>query len=175
MVSKRRIYFVDHNTRTTTWDDPLLPSTVDADAPQYKSDYRRKIVCFRSQSAMRQISDAKCDVRVRRGWVFRTASRSVMRLRLEDLRKRLMVKLEGEDALDYGGFSREWYFLLSHETFNPSYGLFEYSTHDNYTLQINLASGEPGAPRLCQIHRPYPRPRRFPPSVPQCILRVGFL
>jgi len=25
--------------------------------------------------------------------------------------------------------------------FNPSYGLFEYSTHDNYTLQINPASG----------------------------------
>lgn len=25
--------------------------------------------------------------------------------------------------------------------FNPSYGLFEYSAHDNYTLQINPASG----------------------------------
>jgi len=24
---------------------------------------------------------------------------------------------------------------------NPSYGLFEYSARDNYTLQINLASG----------------------------------
>lgn len=36
---------------------------------------------------------------------------------------------------------REWFFLLSHEMFNPSYGLFEYSAHDNYTLQINSASG----------------------------------
>ncbi|KAN0132130.1 hypothetical protein V8E53_010049 [Lactarius tabidus] len=34
MTSTRRIYFVDHNTRTTTWDDLRLPSTVDADAPQ---------------------------------------------------------------------------------------------------------------------------------------------
>ena len=25
--------------------------------------------------------------------------------------------------------------------FNPSYGLFEHSAHDNYTLQINPASG----------------------------------
>src|SRR5260221_14542911 len=33
--------------------------------------------------------------------------------------------------------NREWFFLLSHEIFNPSYGLFEYSAHDNYTLQIN--------------------------------------
>lgn len=36
---------------------------------------------------------------------------------------------------------REWFFLLSHEMFDPQYGLFEYSTHDNYTLQINSASG----------------------------------
>ena len=64
-----------------------------------------------------------------------------MRLRPDDLRKRLMVKFESEDALDYGGVSREWFFLLSHEMFNPSYGLFEYSAHDNYTLQINPASG----------------------------------
>ena len=36
---------------------------------------------------------------------------------------------------------REWFFLLSHEVFDPSYGLFQYSAHDNYTLQINPASG----------------------------------
>ncbi|KAI9455596.1 hypothetical protein BJY52DRAFT_1279796 [Lactarius psammicola] len=24
--------------------------------------------------------------------------------------------------------------------FNPSYGLFKYSAHDNYTLQVNMAS-----------------------------------
>jgi len=52
----------------------------------------------------------------------------------EDLSKRLMVKFEDEDALDYGGVSREWSFLLSHEMFNPSYGLIEYSAHDNDTL-----------------------------------------
>ena len=89
---------------------------------------------------MRLIADAKCDVRVRRGWVFEDSFSAIMRLRPDDLRKRLMVKFEGEDALDYGGVSREWFFLLSHEMFNPSYGLFEYSAHDNYTLQINPAS-----------------------------------
>ncbi|KRY51263.1 E3 ubiquitin-protein ligase Nedd-4, partial [Trichinella britovi] len=31
--------------------------------------------------------------------------------------------------------------LLSHEMFNPYYGLFEYSAMDNYTLQINPNSG----------------------------------
>lgn len=37
--------------------------------------------------------------------------------------------------------SREFFFLLSHEMFNPFYCLFEYSAHDNYTLQINPHSG----------------------------------
>ena len=32
-----------------------------------------------------------------------------------------------QPAYDYGGLSREWFFLLSHEMFNPYYGLFEYS------------------------------------------------
>ncbi len=73
-----------------------------------------------------------------------------------------MIKFDGEDGLDYGGLSRyvlalcpftnqrahlviivyrEFFFLLSHEMFNPFYCLFEYSAHDNYTLQINPASG----------------------------------
>ena len=66
---------------------------------------------------------------------------AIMCFRPDDLRKWLMVMFEGEDALDYGGVSREWFFLLFHEMFNPNYGLFEYSAHDNYMLQINPASG----------------------------------
>lgn len=60
-----------------------------------------------------------------------------MRYKPEELRKRLYIKFNGEDGLDYGGLSREWFFLLSHEMFNPLYCLFQYSSHDNYTLQIN--------------------------------------
>ncbi|KAN0132131.1 hypothetical protein V8E53_010050 [Lactarius tabidus] len=138
MKSTRRIYFVDHNSRTTTWDDPRLPSKVDADAPQYKRDYRRKVVYFRSQPSMCLISDARCDVRVRRQLVLEDSFTEIMRLRPEDLKKRLMVKFDGEDV--DGDISREWFSHLSHEMFNPAYGLFDYSIHDGCTLQINPAS-----------------------------------
>lgn len=37
--------------------------------------------------------------------------------------------------------SREWLFLLSHEMFNPYYGLFQYSKDTQYTLEINPDSG----------------------------------
>jgi len=40
---------------------------------------------------------------------------------------RLWIEFETEIGLDYGGVTREWFFLLSKEMFNPYYGLFEYS------------------------------------------------
>src|SRR6218665_3287591 len=36
---------------------------------------------------------------------------------------------------------REWLYLLSHEMFDPDYGLFQYSSDGIYTLQINPNSG----------------------------------
>ncbi|KAI9607674.1 hypothetical protein KEM48_003584 [Puccinia striiformis f. sp. tritici PST-130] len=44
LTSTARVYFVDHNTKTTTWDDPRLPSSLDQNVPQYKRDFRRKLI-----------------------------------------------------------------------------------------------------------------------------------
>ncbi|KAF8892604.1 hypothetical protein BD779DRAFT_1509940 [Infundibulicybe gibba] len=140
LTSTARVYFVDHNTKTTTWDDPRLPSTLDANVPQYKRDFRRKLIYFRSQPAMRA-QPGNCTIKIRRNHIFEDSYAEIMRQTPNDLKKRLMIKFDGEDGLDYGGLSREFFFLLSHEMFNPFYCLFEYSAHDNYTLQINPASG----------------------------------
>ncbi|KAG8795329.1 hypothetical protein FRC16_010111 [Serendipita sp. 398] len=140
LTSTSRIYFVDHNTKTTTWDDPRLPSSLDANVPQYKRDFRRKLIYFRSQPAMRPLS-GNVHIKVRRNYIFEDSYAEIMRQAPNDLKKRLMITFEGEPGLDYGGVSREFFFLLSHEMFNPFYCLFEYSAHDNYTLQISPASG----------------------------------
>ncbi|KAI9028089.1 hypothetical protein CLU79DRAFT_737674 [Phycomyces nitens] len=140
LTNTGRVYFVDHNTKTTTWDDPRLPSSLDQNVPQYKRDFRRKLIYFRSQPALRPVP-GQCHIKVRRDHIFEDAYAEVMRQSPADLKKRLMIKFEGEDGLDYGGLSREFFFLLSHEMFNPFYCLFEYSAHDNYTLQINPHSG----------------------------------
>ncbi|CAO3592000.1 unnamed protein product [Absidia cylindrospora] len=136
LTSTGRVYFVDHNTKTTSWDDPRLPSSLDRNVPQYKRDFRRKLIYFRSQPALRPVP-GQCYIKVRREHLFEDSYAEVMRHSPSDLKKRLMVKFDGEDGLDYGGLSREYFFLLSHEMFNPFYCLFEYSAHDNYTLQIN--------------------------------------
>lgn len=140
LTNTARVYFVDHNTKTTTWDDPRLPSSLDQNVPQYKRDFRRKLIYFRSQPAMRILS-GQCHIKVRRAHIFEDSFAEISRQSATDLKKRLMIKFDGEDGLDYGGLSREFFFLLSHEMFNPFYCLFEYSAHDNYTLQINPHSG----------------------------------
>jgi E3 ubiquitin-protein ligase NEDD4 len=105
LTSTGRIYFVDHNTRTTTWDDPRLPTHVEDNAPQYKRDYRRKVVYFRSQPQMRVLA-SKCEIKVRRSRILEDSYSAVMSHPGEDLKRRLMVSFDGEDGLDYGGVSR---------------------------------------------------------------------
>ena len=105
LTNTARVYFVDHNTKTTTWDDPRLPSSLDQGVPQYKRDFRRKLIYFRSQPALRILS-GQCHVKIRRGAIFEDSYAEIMRQSATDLKKRLMIKFDGEDGLDYGGLSR---------------------------------------------------------------------
>lgn len=105
LTSTARVYFVDHNTKTTTWDDPRLPSSLDQNVPQYKRDFRRKLIYFRSQPALRS-NTGQCHVKVSRDNIFEGSYTEIMRQSPNDLKKRLMIKFEGEDGLDYGGLSR---------------------------------------------------------------------
>lgn len=105
LTSTARVYFVDHNTKTTTWDDPRLPSTLDVNVPQYKRDFRRKLIYFRSQPAMRA-QPGNCQIKIRRNHIFEDSYAEIMRQTPNDLKKRLMIKFDGEDGLDYGGLSR---------------------------------------------------------------------
>ncbi|KAJ1504214.1 NEDD4 E3 ubiquitin-protein ligase [Coelomomyces lativittatus] len=140
LTSTARVYFVDHNTKITTWDDPRLPSTLDEGVPQYKRDFRRKLIYFRSQAPLRLIP-GQCTLKVSRNNLFDDAYHEIMKLPISELKKKLIIKFDKEEGLDYGGLSREFFFLLSHEIFNPFYCLFEYSAHDHYTLQVNPNSG----------------------------------
>ena len=111
------------STKTTTWDDPRLPSSLDQNVPQYKRDFRRKLIYFRSQPAMRA-QPGNCQIKIRRNHIFEDSYAEIMRQTPSDLKKRLMIKFDGEDGLDYGGVSREFFFLLSHEMFNVRVSTF---------------------------------------------------
>ena len=77
----------------------------------------------------------------RRDHLLEDAFNQVMLKSRKDLqRSKLFLSFHGEDGLDYGGPSREFFFLISRELFNPYYGLFEYSANDTYTVQISAMS-----------------------------------
>ena len=115
LTNTARVYFVDHNTKTTTWDDPRLPSSLDQNVPQYKRDFRRKLIYFRSQPALRILS-GQCHVKVRRSNIFEDSYAEIMRQPATDLKKRLMIKFDGEEGLDYGGVSRYVFCPCNQET-----------------------------------------------------------
>ena len=88
-----------------------------------------------------RIQPGQCQITVRRDNIFEDSYAEIMKLPAHHLRNRLMITFSGEAGKDFGGLSREFFFLLSHEMFNPFYCLYEYSASDNYTLQINPNSG----------------------------------
>uniref|UniRef100_A0A8C1Z9B0 E3 ubiquitin-protein ligase n=1 Tax=Cyprinus carpio TaxID=7962 RepID=A0A8C1Z9B0_CYPCA len=141
--SDGRIFYIDHNTKTTQWEDPRLQnSAVTGPAVPYSRDYKQKYEYFRKKLKKPADIPNRFELNVRRNAVLEDSYRRILSVKRSDLLKaRLWVEFEGEKGLDYGGVAREWFFLISKEMFNPYYGLFEYSATDNYTLQINPNSG----------------------------------
>ena len=70
-----------------------------------------------------------------------TAFSELMQTPAINLRRRhIRVTFDMEDGIDEGGLIKEFFFYLSHELFNPSYGLFEYSADGSYNVQIQKTS-----------------------------------
>ncbi|ROJ29158.1 E3 ubiquitin-protein ligase NEDD4 [Anabarilius grahami] len=141
--SDGRIFYIDHNTKVTQWEDPRLQnSAITGPAVPYSRDYKQKYEYFRKKLKKPSDIPNRFELNVRRNALLEDSYRRILAVKRSDLLKaRLWVEFEGEKGLDYGGVAREWFFLISKEMFNPYYGLFEYSATDNYTLQINPNSG----------------------------------
>ncbi|KAI6150837.1 hypothetical protein BKA82DRAFT_18780 [Pisolithus tinctorius] len=137
-----RVYFVDQNTN----NDMGLP------APPFFFGCN----CSRSQPTMRA-QTGNCQVKVQRNHTFEDSYAEITRQTPNDLKKRLMIKFDGEDGLDHSDRSRynvgvvfsSQIGLLPGSSFSSflikcsilSIPAFEYLARDNYTRQINPASG----------------------------------
>lgn len=139
------LYYVDHNTRTTQFQDPRPGAKVVGTKGaygvpvQYERSFRWKLSQFRylcHSNALQSVMK----INVSRSTLFEDSFHALMRVKAFELRGRLYIIFRGEEGLDYGGLSREWFFTLSHEVLNPMYCLFEYANKNNYSLQINPAS-----------------------------------
>ncbi|KAK9785185.1 hypothetical protein WJX73_010540, partial [Symbiochloris irregularis] len=76
-------------------------------------------------------------IHVRRDHVFEDSFHQ-LRLRLpEEMRAKLSVHFQGEEGIDAGGVSREWYQVMAREMFNPNFSLFVPTPEGGTTFQPN--------------------------------------
>uniref|UniRef100_A0A1A8K4U5 HECT-type E3 ubiquitin transferase n=1 Tax=Nothobranchius kuhntae TaxID=321403 RepID=A0A1A8K4U5_NOTKU len=113
-----------------------------APAP-YKRDFEAKLRNFYRKLETKGYGQGpgKLKLSIRRDHLLEDAFNQIMCYSRKDLqRSKFYVSFAGEEGLDYSGPSREFFFLVSRELFNPYYGLFEYSANDTYTVQISPMS-----------------------------------
>ncbi|XP_072535486.1 E3 ubiquitin-protein ligase HECW1 isoform X2 [Salminus brasiliensis] len=113
-----------------------------APAP-YRRDFEAKLRNFYRKLEAKGYGQGpgKIKLIIRREHLLEGTFNQVMAYSRKELqRNKLYITFVGEEGLDYSGPSREFFFLLSQELFNPYYGLFEYSANDTYTVQISPMS-----------------------------------
>nr|XP_009936243.1 PREDICTED: E3 ubiquitin-protein ligase HECW2 [Opisthocomus hoazin] len=113
-----------------------------APAP-YKRDFEAKLRNFYRKLETKGYGQGpgKLKLIIRRDHLLEDAFNQIMGYSRKDLqRNKLYVTFVGEEGLDYSGPSREFFFLVSRELFNPYYGFFLYFANDTYTVQISPMS-----------------------------------
>lgn len=101
-------------------------------------DFDNKRAYFRSR--IRQQHDqhlsAPLRISVRRAYVLEDSYNQLRLRRSQDLKDRLTVQFQGEEGIDAGGLTREWYQLLSRVIFDKGALLFT-TVGNNATFQPN--------------------------------------
>jgi len=103
-----------------------------------KRAYFRHCLRRQRQAATRRAGSLR--ISVRRGMCMEDSFEQLRFKRPEELRGRLHVTFSGEEGIDAGGLTREWYGVLAKDVFNPGYCLFS-QTADGATYQPNAMSG----------------------------------
>lgn len=132
----------------STFDDEIRQGTVASGSGELqkgstKKSFETKLNMFYDHLVMAGFGQGpeKCKLTIRRENLLKDAYDQILSAPADLLRNgKLCIAFIDEDGLDYGGPSREFFFLISKKLFNPYYGLFEYSTQDAYTVQISPMS-----------------------------------
>jgi E3 ubiquitin-protein ligase HUWE1 len=78
-------------------------------------------------------------LQLRRSQVFEDSFHQLRLRNAAEMRGKLRVSFHGEEGIDAGGLSREWFVVISREIFNPNYALFT-AAIDGATFQPNPLS-----------------------------------
>lgn len=104
-------------------------------------DFDNKKHYLRSELKKRNAQQRHPSIRlnVRREFVFEDSFHQILPRKPEELKGRLTIVFQGEEGVDAGGLTREWYLTLSKQMLNPDKALFIHSSN-GLTYQPNSAS-----------------------------------
>lgn len=85
------------------------------------------------------IGSSRVRLTLRRHSVFEDSFHQIKYWKMNELFGKLSVQFLGEDGIDVGGLTREWYQLMANDIFHPKYLLFK-SSIDNNAVQPNMNS-----------------------------------
>jgi len=79
-------------------------------------------------------------LRIRRSRLFEDSYHQIRGQSLNELRSHMTVHFMGEEGMDAGGLTREWFLIMSREIFNPNYALFRNAADSQVVFQPNKFS-----------------------------------
>jgi len=121
-TTKGVTYFIDHVNGITTYQDPrlTLPANLNSKnkkkkkkekLPKYKRDFYSKLQNLLVKIHQRLNDEGSIQIPVSRENLLQDSFQFISGLDSMTLTRRLFLKFEGEEGLDYGGMSREWFFI----------------------------------------------------------------
>jgi len=135
-------YYIDHLNKKTTFNDPRLAKakiksskdkkSTNVKPPKYKVDFYSKVQNLYARIHQVQHDEGHIEIICNRNTLFEDSYDFISGLDTFTLTRRLFIKFEGEEGLDYGGMSREWFVSLSEEFTKPERHLFTKSPNGHY-------------------------------------------
>ncbi|OHT10203.1 putative E3 ubiquitin-protein ligase HECTD2 [Tritrichomonas foetus] len=115
----------------------------------------------------RYTNEKYCTIRVRRSHLIKDAVDKLSHQDSKSFLKKLKVVFEGESAVDVGGPSREFLYLISEKLFSPEFGMFtvvndKYNWFSNCSFESERSFFLIGAVLGLAIHNSIVLPIRFP-------------
>ncbi|KAL9107981.1 MAG: hypothetical protein Q9227_007196 [Pyrenula ochraceoflavens] len=107
-------------------------------------DFDNKLSYFRKRIRIRdgRHSQPPLQLNIRRSDAFMDSYRSLYFKNAEEIKYgKLSIRFHGEEGVDAGGVTREWFQVLSRGMFNPNYALFIPVASDRTTFHPNRLSG----------------------------------
>ncbi|KAH7156147.1 hypothetical protein EDB81DRAFT_378977 [Dactylonectria macrodidyma] len=107
-----------------------------------KRNYFNRSVHSRSGNSQSRPSYAPLQLSVRREHVFHDSFKSLYFKSGDEMKfGKLNIRFHGEEGVDAGGVTREWFQVLSRQMFDPNYVLFTPVSSDRTTFHPNKLSG----------------------------------